>query len=291
MLSIIGIVVVMGMVFGGYIIAGGKMAPIFKALPLEFMMIGGAAVGSFMAGNGASVMKKTGAGFGKIVKGPQWKKEDYQDVLSLMFILTKLVRTKGVIALEPHIENPGESKIFQHFPKVASDHHVTDFVCDYLRMTTMNFDDPHQLEDVMLKDLEKHHHEASEGAHAMGVIGEALPALGIVAAVLGIVKTMGSISEPVEVLGAMIGGALVGTFLGILLSYTVVGPLAARLQQIVDEEGHFYNVIKDVIIAHLQGNAPQVAVEVGRKSVPTGMQPSFYDLDEAVQELPPELLT
>jgi len=290
MLIIVGILVTMGMVFGGFILAGGKMAPVLKALPLEAMMIGGAAAGSYMVSNGGGVAKKGMKGLGHAIKGPKWKSQDYIDLLSLMFLLTKLIKTKGVIALEAHIENTEESKIFNNFERVSSDHHVTDFICDYLRMTTMNFDDPYQVEDVLLKDLEKHHHEESEGAHALSVVGEAFPALGIVAAVLGIIKTMGSIDQPVEILGAMIGGALVGTFLGILISYTIAAPWAGRLQQVVDEESHFFNVIKDVIVSHLHGNAPQISVEIGRKSIPSHLQPTFYELDEAVNELPNELL-
>lgn len=290
MLIIVGIVLTMGMVFGGYVIAGGKMAPILKALPIEGMIIGGAGVGSYIVSNGPGIAKKGMKGFAHAMKGSKWKAQDYKDLLCLMFLLTKLIKSKGVIALEAHIENPEESKIFNNFPNVASDHHVMDFICDYLRMTTMNFDDPHQVEDVLLKDLEKHHHEESEGAHALSVLGESFPALGIVAAVLGIVKTMGSIDQPVEILGAMIGGALVGTFLGILISYTVMSPIAGKLQQVVDEEGHFFNVIKDIIVSHLHGNAPQISVEIGRKSAPGHMQPSFYELDEAVNELPNDLL-
>lgn len=290
MLVIIGIIFTMFMVFGGFILAGGKMAPVLKALPLEAMMICGAAIGSYMVANGGGVAKKGLKGIGHAFKGPKWKTQDYMDLLCLMFLLTKLIKTKGVIALEAHIENPEESKIFKNFENVSADHHVMDFICDYLRMTTMNFDDPYQVEDVLIKDLEKHHHEESEGAHALSVVGEAFPALGIVAAVLGIIKTMGSIDQPVEVLGAMIGGALVGTFLGIFISYTVASPLAGRVQQIVDEESHFFNVMKDIIVAHLHGNAPQISVEIGRKSVPGHMQPSFYELDEAVNELSNDLL-
>jgi chemotaxis protein MotA len=286
MLSIAGIVVVLGMVFGSFILAGGHLEPILEALPHEAMTIFGAAIGAFMVANGMDTIKAAGKSFGKVMKGPKWKKDDYRDLLSLLFVLTKLVKTKGMIALEPHIENTGESAIFQNFPKIAADHHVTEFICDYLRMMTMNFDDPHQVEDVMMKDLEKIHHEESEGAHVLGVMGEGFPALGIVAAVLGIIKTMGSINQPVEVLGAMIGGALVGTFFGIFLSYTVVSPLAQRIQQVVDEEHHFFNVIKDMLVAHLHGNAPQISVEIGRKSVPTKMQPNFYTLEEAINELP-----
>lgn len=286
MLIIVGLLVTMGMVFGGYIISGGTMGPILHALPLEGMMIGGAGIGSFMVGNGGATLKKAGKGLGHAFKGPKWKAEDYKDLLCLLFMISKLIKTKGVIALEAHIENPQESKIFNHVGRVKDDHHIVDFICDYFRMTTMNFDDPHQMEDVMLKDLEKHHHEESDGAHALAILAEAFPALGIVAAVLGIVKTMGSIDQPVEILGAMIGGALVGTFLGILISYTIAGPIASRLQQIIDEEGHIYDVLRDVIIAHLHGSAPQIAAEIGRKAVPGAFQPTFYELDELLQEVP-----
>lgn len=291
MLVIIGLIFTMCMVFGGFVLAGGKMAPVLKALPLEAMMIGGAAAGSYMVANGGGIAKKGMKGLGHAIKGPKWKPQDYLDLLSLMFLLTKLIKTKGVIALEAHIEDIHESKIFNNFERVSADHHVTDFICDYLRMTTMNFDDPYQVEDVLIKDLEKHHHEESEGAHALAYVGEAFPALGIVAAVLGIIKTMGSIDQPVEVLGAMIGGALVGTFLGILISYTIAAPWAVRLQQVIDEESHFFNVVKDIIVSHLHGNAPQISVEIGRKSIPGHLQPTFYELDEVINELPNDLLT
>ena len=286
MLILLGIVVTLGMVFGGFISHGGNMDVIIGALPTEAMVIGGAAIGSFITGNGGAIMKKAGKGMGHAFKGPKWKSDDYKDLLCLLFMISKLIKTKGVIALEAHIENPEESKIFNHVGRVKDDHHVVDFICDYFRMTTMNFDDPHQVEDVMLKDLEKHHHEESEGAHALAIVGEAFPALGIVAAVLGVVNTMASINEPVEVLGALIGGALVGTFLGILISYTMASPLASRLQQIIDEEAHIYDVMKDFIIAHLHGQAPQISAEIGRKAVPGGFQPSFYDLDELLNEIP-----
>lgn len=289
MLSIVGLVLVLVMVFGGYIFAGGKMEPILHALPHEMIVIGGGALSAFIVANSLSIIKGAGAGLGKVFKGPKWKKDDYRDLLSLMFILTKLVKTKGVIALEQHIERPEESKIFNNFPKISGDHHVVVFICDYLRMMTMNFDDPHQVEDVMMKDLEKHHLEEHAPAHALTTMAEGLPAVGIVAAVMGIVKTMGSISQPVEILGAMIGGALVGTFLGIFLSYLMVGPLANRLGQILDEDGKFFNVIKDTLVSHLHGNAPQISVEIGRKSVPSLMQPTFYELDEAIANIPPEL--
>jgi len=290
MLIIVGIIVTLVLVFGGFIISGGNIGVVLHALPIEGMVIGGAAAGSFLVSNGGSILKKGLKGFGHAVKGSKWKADDYKDILCMLFLLTKLIKTKGVIALEAHVENPEESKIFQNFPNVSKDHHVVEFICDYLRMTTMNFDDPYQVEDVLLKDLEKHHHEESDAAHAISVLGESFPALGIVAAVLGVVKTMASIDQPVEILGEMIGGALVGTFLGILISYTIVSPIAGKLQQVIDEEGHFFDVIKDVIVAHLHGNAPQISIEIGRKSIPTEMQMSFYELDEAVNELSNDLL-
>ena len=289
MFVIIGLVVVKVMVFGGFMLAGGKFGITIKALPFELMIIFGGAIGAFIMANQGGVLGKSIKGIMKALKGPKWKADDFRDLLSLLFLLIKTMRTKGVVALEPHIENPDESKIFQHFPKIAADHHVVDFICDYMRMMTMNFDDPHQMEDVMDKDLEKHHAEEHEPQHALQTMADGLPAIGIVAAVLGIIKTMGSINEPVEVLGKMVGGALVGTFLGIFLSYLMVAPLAGRFNQILTEEGQFFTVIKTVLIAHLHGQAPQIAVEIGRKNVPTHLQPSFADMEEALDELPPDL--
>ena len=198
------------------------------------------------------------------------------------------MKSKGVIALESHIEKPGESTIFQKYPKVMKDHFAIDFICDTLRMMTMNLEDPHQIEDAMEKQLEKHHHEAANAPHALQNMADALPALGIVAAVLGVIKTMGSITEPPEVLGGMIGGALVGTFMGVFLAYGLVGPLAARLQAIVDEEAAFYKIIQSVLVAHLHGNAAQISVEIGRGDIPSSAQPSFMEMEEHLAANPPE---
>jgi len=282
LLQIVGILVVFGMVFGGFIAAGGHMEVILHSLPYEMTMIGGAAIGQLLIGNEMATLKALGGDFGKLISGPKWKKQDYQDLLSLLFTLTKLVKTKGVVALEPHIEKPHESKIFERYPKILKDHFAVDFICDTFRMTTMNLDDPHQIEDAMEKQLEKHHHDALKGAHALQGMADALPALGIVAAVLGIIKTMGAISEPPEKLGAMIGSALVGTFLGVFLAYGFVGPFASRISAVHEEEGTFYRIIKDVMVAHLHGNAAQISVEIGRGGVPSSMQPTFSQLEEAV---------
>ncbi len=279
MLVILGIAVVFGMVFGGFVLAGGKFAIILKALPYEMMMIGGAATGAFMIANKGVVIKKTLKDIKKVFGTGKWKPQDYKDLLCLMFTLLKLIRTKGMISLEQHIENPQQSSIFKNYPRIANDHFAIDFICDTLRMMTMNFEDPHQVENMMENLLEKHHHEAAAPAHALQTVADGLPALGIVAAVLGVIKTMASINEPVEILGKMIGGALVGTFLGVFLAYCVAGPISSKLGQIYDQEHLFYMIIRDVLVSHLHGNAPQVSVEIGRGNIPSHYQPSFMEIE------------
>ncbi len=288
MFQIIGILIVFGMVFGGFLMAGGHLDVILRALPFELMMIGGAAVGAFLIGNPFKVVMGALSGFGAIFAGPKWKKKDYTDLLCLLFLLTKTMKTKGVIALESHIDNPKESSIFTKYPKILKDHFACDLICDTLRMMTMNLEDPHQVEDAIEKQLEKHHHEHHQACHAIQNMADALPALGIVAAVLGIIKTMGAISEPPEYLGKLIGSALVGTFLGVFLAYGFFGPFAAVLTAIRDEDHHFYKIIQAVLVAHLHGNAAQISVEIGRGEVPTSLQPSFSVLDEAINAIPPE---
>ena len=286
MFQIIGIVLLFGMVFGSYILAGGKMAVILHSLPYELMAILGAGVAAFLIGNSMTTIKATLGGFGKVFAGNKWKRQDYKNLLSLLFQLTKTMKSKGVIALESHIEKPAESTIFQKYPKVLKDHFATDFICDTLRMMTMNLEDPHQIEDAMDKQLEKHHPEALAGAHALQTMADGLPALGIVAAVLGVIKTMGSITEPPEVLGGMIGGALVGTFLGVFLAYGLVGPMSVRLKEIVDGDHAFYKIIQSVLVAHLHGNAAQISVEIGRGDIPSSDQPSFLEMEETLSAAP-----
>jgi len=288
MFQIIGLVLLFGLVFGSYIMSGGNMGVIIEAAPHELMAIGGAGVASFLIANSMTTIKACGGGFGKVFSGPKWKPSDYRDLLALLFLLTKTMKSKGVIALESHIENPKESTIFNRFPKIMKDHFAIDFICDTLRMMTMNLEDPHQVEDAMEKQLEKHHHEALAASHAIQNLADALPALGIVAAVLGVIKTMGAITEPPEVLGTMIGGALVGTFLGVFMAYGMVAPMATRMKEVVDEEGSFYKIIQAVLVAHLHGNAAQISVEIGRGNVPTAAQPSFLELEEALSAIPAE---
>lgn len=279
MFVVIGLVFTMCMVFGGYILAGGKFDIIIHALPHEMMTIGGAAIGSFMVANKTSVIKGTFKELKKVGGNGKFKAQDYKDLLCLLFTILKLVRSKGMIALEQHVENPSASNIFSRYPKIAHDHFAIDFICDTLRMMTMNFEDPYQVEDMMEKQLEKHHHEAHMPSASLQTMADGIPALGIVAAVLGVIKTMASINEPVEILGAMIGGALVGTFLGVFLSYTIVGPLASKMGQIGHSEHQFYLIIRDVLVSHLKGNAPQVSVEIGRGNIPSQYQPTFAELE------------
>src|SRR6201996_8746236 len=285
MFKIIGIVLLFGLVFGSYLMSGGNMAVILEAAPHELMAILGAGVASFLISNSMTTIKATAGGFGKIFAGPKGKAADYTDLLSLLFLLTKTMKSKGVIALESHIENPHDSSIFNRYPKIGKDHFAVDFICDTLRMMTMNLEDPHQVEDAMEKQLEKHHHEAQAPAHALQSLADALPALGIVAAVLGVIKTMGAITEPPEILGQMIGGALVGTFLGVFLAYGIVGPMATRLKEIVEEESTFDAIIRQVLVAHLHSNAAQISVEIGRGAVPSASQPSFSELEEALNNM------
>ena len=285
MLTIGGLVFLLACVFGSYIVSGGSLEPLIEAMPFELWTIGGAAIGTFVMSNSMHDVKHTLAGFKKIMKGATFKKEDYIELLSLLYYFVRLASTKGSMALEPHIEKPAESAAFQKFPKIMANHHASDMVCDYLRMVGMNADDPNQIEDVMARELKKTLHEELHGAHALQTMADGLPALGIVAAVLGVIKTMSHINEPPAVLGAMIGGALVGTFLGVLLAYGMVGPFSSRLKAVVEEESKFYEVIRAVLVAHLHGNAPQVSVETGRKMAPNQHMPSFAELEGAVQTL------
>ncbi len=285
MIPAIAIVLILGCVFGIYISSGGKMDIILHALPHEMGTILGAAIGAYMISNTGVVLKGTFKQLMVSFKGAKWKKQDYQDLLCLLFALCKLMKSKGLIAVEAHIENPHESSIFSQYPKIEKDHFATDLICDTLRSLTMGLENPHQIEDLIEKQIEKHHHEACGPGHALQGMADGLPAIGIVAAVLGVVKTMASITEPPAVLGAMIGGALVGTFLGVFMAYCFVGPLAAKNMAIHNEEQQFFFIIRDVLVAHLKGMAPQVSVEIGRSQVPSHMQPTFAQMEEATSAI------
>ena len=285
MLLLGGLGFLMFCVFGSYLVHGGSFGTIMKALPFEVWSIGGAAVGIFLMSNSMHDVKHLLHGFSKAFKGAVFKKADYIELLSLLYYFVRLASTKGAMALEAHIEKPEDSPAFQKFPKLLKNHHACAMVCDYLRMVGMNADDPNQIEDMMTRELKKTLAEELHSAHALQNIADALPALGIGAAVLGVIKTMSSINEPPAVLGGMIGGALVGTFMGVLMAYGMVGPCAARLKGVVEEEARFYEVIRAVLVAHLHGNAPQVSIETGRKSAPNQHMPSFQELETAAQNL------
>jgi chemotaxis protein MotA len=283
MLTIGGLVFLLICVFGSYLVSGGSVGPLTEALPFEMWTIGGAAIGIFVMSNSIHGAKHAVGGFGKILKGAAFKKADYVDLLSLLYYLMRLASTKGNMALEPHIEKPEDSAAFQRYPKILGNHQASAIICDYLRMVGMNADDPNQIEDVMARELKKTLAEELHGAHSLQTMADGLPALGIVAAVLGVIKTMSHIDQPPAILGAMIGSALTGTFLGVLLAYGMVGPFATRLQDVIEEEAKYFEVIRAVLVTHLHGNAPQVSVESGRKMVPTEHMPSFLELEEAVQ--------
>jgi chemotaxis protein MotA len=275
----------MACVFGSFAMSGGSMGPLLEAMPYELLTIGGAAVGIFVMSNSMHDVKQTLGGLKKVVKGAGYHKPDYIELLSLLYYFTRLASTKGTMALEPHIEHPTESTAFQKFPRIMANTRAVSIICDYLRMVGMNADDPHQIEDLLTRELKKTLAEKLHGSYALQSIADALPALGIVAAVLGVIKTMGHINDPPVILGEMIGGAMVGTFLGVLLSYGMAAPVAARLKGVVEEESKYFEVIRAVLVTHLHGNAPQISVETGRKMAPTEHMPSFAELEAAVQDV------
>jgi len=282
MIGIVGIVIIFVMVFGGYLAAGGKLAIIIKSLPYELAMIGGAAVGAFVISNDIPSIKHTLKDVGKVFKGPHWKPEDYRDLLCLLFELIRIAR-QNPLDLETHIEAPDDSTVFGRYPKIAADREVVNLICDTMRAAGMNYDDPHQVEEVLEKRLEAHMHHAMHSSHALQTMADGLPALGIVAAVLGVIKTMGSIDQPPEILGKMIGGALVGTFLGVFLAYGIVGPFASKLKSVIEEDAHFYNLIREVLVANLHNHPPTICIEVGRQNTPGNRRPTFSDLEEALK--------
>ena len=282
--AILGLVVTIGMVFGGYLLAGGHMEIIMHALPFEGMMIGGAAIGAFLASNDFNTIKHTGGDLMAAITGPKWKKTDYQDLLCLMHELLNTLKANPV-DIEAHIEAPHESAIFTKYPKILKDHDAIDMICDTLRSMIMNFDNVHQVEELLEKSLDSLLEEKLHGSHALQNMADALPALGIVAAVLGVIKTMASIDKPPEILGGMIGGALVGTFLGVFLAYGVVGPFAEKVKHTRKEEHNFYSMIGEVLVSNLHRNPVNICVEVARRHAPARVRPSFDEMDQAIRSL------
>lgn len=287
MLGIVGLITVFGMIIGGFLLSGGDLKIVIKALPFEMMIIGGAGVGAFLISNEMAAVKHTVKDLGRIFKGPKWKEADYQDLLCLMFELIKLAR-KNPVAIEEHIEAPDESSIFSKYPKILADKEAVALIADTMRSASMNYDDPNQVEEVLEKRIEAHIKEMQHSSHALQTMADGLPALGIVAAVLGVIKTMGSIDQPPEILGKMIGSALVGTFLGVLLAYGLVGPFAGKIQATVEEDAHFYRLIREVLVANLHQHSPNICIEVGRQNTPAQNRPNFSELEEAIKSLKKE---
>jgi chemotaxis protein MotA len=284
MLNGVGFIIILACVFGSFVMSGGKFEIIIEALPHELMAILGAAIGAFIVGNSMPTVKKAGGGLMRAFKGGKWKAQDYKDLLTLLFQVLSTFKKGGATALEPHLDKPEESNLFSPYPRLLKDHHLIEFICDYLRMMTVNFEDPHQIEAAMDADIEKHHHEEAGPQHALQIMADGLPAIGIVAAVLGVIKTMGSIDQPTEILGAMIGGALVGTFMGVLLSYCVVGPLASKLLETIDGDCKPYSIVKTAIVAYAQNQPVQVAIEIARRMTPSAYAPTFQQLETALDE-------
>jgi chemotaxis protein MotA len=280
MFAAIGIVVLIVLVFGGFILAGGSIGPIIAALPLEFMMIGGAALGATLIGNSMHEIKLLGAGIGKVFKGPKFTDEDHIDAIALTSKLMKLLRSEGAVALESHVTDPANSTIFSEYPRLQGDETVSALICDPLTLMVVSSGtlDTHAVEDIIDNAIKTQLHEMEEPEHTIQSLADAFPALGIVAAVLGVIKTMGSINEPPEVLGKMIGGALVGTFLGVLLAYGFTGPMASRLKQINAHDKQIYYSIKQVIIASLHGYPQPMVLEAARSGLPPAHRPKLTEL-------------
>jgi chemotaxis protein MotA len=285
MLFLIGAATTVICVIGGYMAMGGKLGVLMQ--PFELVIIGGAAVGAFIIANPMPVIKRTLGSLGLLLKGSPYSKEAYLELLSLQYTVFKLAKSKGMLALEQHVEKPDESTLWSKFPIFASDHYAMTFFCDYLRLLTLGTDNAHELEALIDEELETHHAEKNQIAAALQTMADGTPALGIVAAVLGVIKTMGAITEPPEVLGKLIGAALVGTFLGVFLAYGFIGPMASALKARYDAELKYLLCIKAGLLAYLQGYAPAVAVEFARKALLSNVRPTFYEVEEAVAALPP----
>jgi chemotaxis protein MotA len=281
---IVGILLVIGCVFGGYSVHG-DLRILWQ--PIEYVVILGGALGAFMAGNPKRVVIASFKSVGTMVKGPKYKKEAYVELLTCLYSVFRLAKAKGDLALEQHVEKPHDNSLFSTFPLFQHDHYALDFLCDYLRLLTLGASNPHEIENIMDTELDVHHHDKAMVSGAMRNIGEAIPALGIVAAVLGVIVTMSSITEPPEVLGGLIGAALVGTFSGILVAYGFVLPMAGNLYAAYGAEHHYFVCMKMGLMGHMQGYAPQVSVEFARKILPDEYRPTFAELEEICANLPP----
>ncbi|MCC7646229.1 Chemotaxis protein MotA [Janthinobacterium lividum] len=282
MLVIIGYIIVCASVFGGFAMAGGHLAALFQ--PLELLMIGGAALGAFLVGNNNKAIKATIAALPSLFKGSRYTKELYMELMSLLFEVLSKVRKEGLMSIEGDIDKPEESPLFSKYPAVLADHHIVEFMTDYLRLMVSGNMDAFQIENLMDNEIETHHHEGAVPAHVIAKVGDGLPAFGIVAAVMGVVHTMESVGLPPAELGMLIAHALVGTFLGILLAYGFVGPLASLLEQKLEESSKMFQCVKVTLLASLNGYAPALAVEFGRKVLFSTERPTFNELEDHIKK-------
>jgi chemotaxis protein MotA len=282
MLVIIGYLVVLGAVFGGFALAGGHLAALLQ--PLELLMIAGGAAGAFLVGNNAKAIKATLKDLPKILKGSKYNKDSYMELMALLYELLGKVRKEGLMSIEGDVEEPEESPIFAKYPQVLQDHHAIEFMTDYLRIMVSGNLNSMEIENLMDVEIDTHHHEAMISSHVIAKLGDGMPAFGIVAAVMGVVHTMESVGIPPAELGMLIAHALVGTFLGILLAYGFVGPLATLLEQKAEEGTKMLQTIKVTLLANLNGYAPAMAVEFGRKVLNSTERPGFLELEAHVKQ-------
>ena len=282
MLAIVGTIVVLASVLGGYLAGGSSFLLLWH--PLEIVIICGAALGAFLISNPAKVVKNSFSGALGLIKGPRYGRQEYIQLLKLIYDILVMARKDGVLAIEKHIEDPSQSDIFKKYPTVMADHHMMEFITDCLRLISGATLDPHELESLLEFELEAHHHEAAEPAHAVQKVADALPGFGIVAAVLGIVTTMASIEgASTAEIGHHVGAALVGTFLGILVAYGFVGPIAAAMEAKANEEGRAFEVVKMALVSSVRGYAPAIAVEFARKLLFSSVRPNFKDLEQELR--------
>lgn len=282
MLVIIGYVVILGSVFGGFVLAGGHLHSLFQ--PVELLMIGGAAAGAFFVGNNGKAIKATLKALPTVFKGSKYNKSLYMELMTLLFEILSKVRKEGLMSIEGDVESPEESPIFSKYPAVLADHHLVEFMTDYLRLMVSGNMDAFQIENLMDNEIDTHHAEGEIPVHCVAKLGDGFPAFGIVAAVMGVVHTMASVGLPPAELGILIANALVGTFLGILLAYGFVSPLASVLEQKLHESSKIFQCVKVTLLASLNGYAPALAVEFGRKVLFSTERPSFSELEEHIKQ-------
>jgi len=280
-LVIVGYIVVLVCVFGGFAMAGGHLAALFQ--PLELLMIGGGAMGAFLVGNNIKAVKATMKALPTVFKGSKYTRALYMDMLALLYELLTKIRKEGLMSIESDVENPESSPLFSKYPTILADHHIIEFLTDYLRLMVSGSMNAFEIENLMDNEIETHHHEGEVPAHVIAKLGDGMPAFGIVAAVMGVVHTMESVGLPPAELGILIAHALVGTFLGILLAYGFVGPLAGLLEQKLHESSKMFQCIKVTLLASINGYAPAIAVEFGRKVLFSTERPTFSELEEHVK--------